>query len=239
MKYKGDTALNIQGFQKTTLLDYPGHVAATVFFGGCNFRCPFCHNGDLVLNPNSPAAFSPEEVLAYLEKRKKILDGVCITGGEPTLQKDLASFLTCIKELGLHVKLDTNGYRPEVLKELCRQGLVDYVAMDIKGSPDNYAVICGLKQMDFPRIQASAAFLLEGTVDYEFRTTVTRELHKKEDFIAIGSWIAGAKAYFLQGYQDSPQVIRPEFTAYTLAELTEFQKLLQETIPHVEIRGVE
>lgn len=231
--------MNIQGFQKTTLLDYPGHVAATVFFGGCNFRCPFCHNGDLVLSPNTPAAFSPEEVLAHLEKRKKILDGVCITGGEPTLQKDLASFLEHIKQLGLAVKLDTNGYRPTVLKEVCKQGLVDYVAMDIKGSPEKYAAICGLNQMDFSRIEASVSFLMEGTVDYEFRTTVTRELHKKEDFSSIGSWIAGAKAYYLQGYQDSPQVICPEFTAYTPEELAEFQKLLQTYIPRVEIRGVE
>lgn len=231
--------MNIQGFQKTTLLDYPGHVAATVFFGGCNFRCPFCHNGDLVLSPNTPAAFSPEEVLAHLEKRKKILDGVCVTGGEPTLQKDLASFLERIKQLGLAVKLDTNGYRPDILKDLCRQGLVDYVAMDIKGSPEKYAQICGLTQMDFSRIKDSVSFLMEGTVDYEFRTTITRELHKKEDFASIGAWIAGAKAYYLQGYQASPQVICPEFTAYTLEELKEFQKLLQESIPHVAIRGVE
>lgn len=230
--------MNIQGFQKTTLLDYPGHVAATIFFGGCNFCCPFCHNGDLVLSPDSPASFSPEKVLVYLEKRKKILDGVCITGGEPTLQKDLASFLYCIKHLGLAVKLDTNGYRPEVLKELCRQGLVDYVAMDIKGSPEKYAAVCGLKQMDFSRIEASVSFLLEGSVDYEFRTTVTRELHKKEDFAAIGSWIAGAKAYYLQGYQDSPQVISPGFTAYTAEELAEIRHLLLEYIPRVEIRGV-
>lgn len=231
--------MNIQGFQKTTLLDYPGHVAATVFFGGCNFCCPFCHNGDLVLSPNQSAAFTLEEILAYLEKRKKILDGVCITGGEPTLQKDLVPFLERIHGLGLAVKLDTNGYRPDILKDLCRQGLVDYVAMDIKGAPDQYASICGLNQMDFSRIEASVSFLLEGTVDYEFRTTVTREFHKKEDFIAIGSWIAGAKAYYLQGYQDSPQVIRPGFTAYSAAELTEFKNLLLKYIPRVEIRGVE
>ena len=231
--------MNIQGFQKTTLLDYPGHVAATIFFGGCNFCCPFCHNGDLVLSSNRPAAFSPEEILAYLEKRKKILDGICITGGEPTLEKDLVPFLINIKELGLSVKLDTNGYRPDVLKDLCRQGLIDYVAMDIKGAPKRYATICGREQMDFSRIESSISFLREGTVDYEFRTTVTKELHPKEDFPAIGTLITGAKAYFLQGYQNSPQVIRPEFTAFSPEELKEIRQFLQNYIPHVEIRGVE
>jgi len=235
----GREILNIQGFQKTTLLDYPKHVAATVFFGGCNFRCPFCHNGDLVLSPNTTAAFSPDEIFSYLDKRKNILDGVCITGGEPTLQKDLSSFLSRIKQLGLSVKLDTNGYQPGVLKDLCGQGLVDYVAMDIKGSPEKYATICGLSQMDFSRIQESVSFLLSESVAYEFRTTVTKEFHTREDFISISNFIAGAKAYYLQGYQESPQVISPGFHAYTLEELREFQNLLQITIPLVEIRGVE
>lgn len=235
----GCDTLNIQGFQKTTLLDYPKHVAATVFLGGCNFRCPFCHNGDLVLSPNTTAAFSPDEILTYLKKRKNILDGVCITGGEPTLQKDLASFLDAIKQLGLSVKLDTNGYHPEILKSLCYQGLIDYVAMDIKGAPEKYKNICGLSQMDFSRIQESVSFLLSGNVDYEFRTTVMKEFHTEEDFIAIGNFIANAKAYFLQSYQDSPQVISPGFHPYTLEELTHFQGILKETIPNVEIRGVD
>lgn len=231
--------MNIQGFQKTTLLDFPGRVAATVFFSGCNFRCPFCHNGDLVLSPDAKPAFSPDEVLSYLKKRSRILDGVCVTGGEPTLQTDLAPFLAQIKDLGLAVKLDTNGYRPEVLKTLCREGLVDYVAMDIKGAPDQYARICGLSQLDFSRIEASVCFLKEGSVDYEFRTTVVRELHEEKDFAAIGTWIAGAKAYYLQGYQDSARVISPGFTAYSLTELLAFRELLEARIPHVEIRGVE
>lgn len=231
--------MNIQGLQKTTLLDFPGRVAATVFLGGCNFRCPFCHNGDLVLSPATEPAFSRDEVLSYLKKRSRILDGVCVTGGEPTLQPDLASFLAQIKALGLAVKLDTNGYRPEVLKALCRESLVDYVAMDIKGAPRQYARICGLPQLDLARIEASVDFLKEGTVDYEFRTTVVRELHTAEDFVAIGAWIAGAKAYYLQGYQDSAQVISPGFTAYSLSELQAFRKLLETRIPHVEIRGVE
>lgn len=192
-----------------------------------------------MLSPGSDPAFSPEEILAYLEKRKKILDGVCITGGEPTLQKELATFLGRIRQLGLSVKLDTNGYRPDILKELCQEGLVDYVAMDIKGSPEKYASICGLSDMDFSRIEASVDFLKNSGLDYEFRTTITRELHREADFHAIGSWLTGAKAYYLQGYQESPQVISPVFTAYTLEELQVFQKLLQAYIPHVEIRGVE
>ena len=231
--------MNIQGFQKTTLLDFPGHVAATVFFGGCNFRCPFCHNGDLVLSPDREPSFSQEEILSYLKKRSRILDGVCVTGGEPTLQADLASFLTQIKALGLAVKLDTNGYRPERLAALCEEGLVDYVALDIKGAPYQYARICGLPQLDLSRIEASVDFLKKGTVDYEFRTTVVRELHKEEDFAAIGAWLAGASAYYLQGYQDSAQVISPGFTAYSLPELQSFQKLLRSWLPCVEIRGVE
>lgn len=231
--------MNIQGFQKTTLLDYPRHVAATVFFAGCNFRCPFCHNGDLVISPSQTSAFSPEEILAYLEKRKKILDGVCITGGEPTLQKELPHFLEKIKKLGLAVKLDTNGYRPEILKDLCSAGLVDYVAMDIKGAPEQYASVCGLSQIDFSQIEASVDFLISSSLEYEFRTTVMREFHNSDAFQSIGQWLHGAKSYYLQGYQDSPQVISPGFTAYSIEELETFR---QQLIPHfslVEIRGVE
>lgn len=231
--------MNIQGFQKTTLLDYPKHVAATIFLGGCNFRCPFCHNGDLVLSCDTQSSFSPEEILAYLEKRKKILDGVCITGGEPTLQPELAAFLEKIKALGLSVKLDTNGYRPEVLQELCQADLVDYVAMDIKGVPEKYTTICGLQEMDFSKIEKSVDFLRNGGIDYEFRTTVTKEFHQRADFEKIGAWLSGAKAYYLQGYQDSPQVISRTFHAYTLEELAEFQLLLKNHISTVEIRGVD
>lgn len=231
--------MNIQGFQKTTLLDYPKHVAATIFFGGCNFRCPFCHNGDLVLSPDREPGFPSEEILACLDRRKKILDGVCITGGEPTLQPELAFFLGRIKDLGLSVKLDTNGYRPDVLRDLLQSGLVDYVAMDIKGAPDKYAAICDLSHMDFSRIEASVDFLMTGAVEYEFRTTVVRELHEEKDFLEIGRWLSGARAYFLQGYQDSPHVISSGFTAYTIEELQKFLKLLKIDIPSAEIRGVE
>lgn len=231
--------MNIQGFQKTTLLDFPGHVAATVFFGGCNFRCPFCHNGNLVLNPGTDPAFSSQEILAFLQKRQGILEGVCITGGEPTLQPGLSDFLRAIKDLGLRVKLDTNGYRPKVLQSLLEQELLDYVAMDIKGAPEDYSAICGLDSMELDRIQASVQLLKDSSIPYEFRTTVVRELHNASSFEAIGQWIGNACAYFLQGYRDSDQVISPGFSAYTLEELKVFQTLLSSWIDHVEIRGVE
>lgn len=231
--------MNIQGFQKTTLLDYPRHVAATIFLGGCNFRCPFCHNGDLVSVGNNTTRFSTEEILTYLKKRKNLLDGVCITGGEPTLQHELASFLEKIKDLGLSIKLDTNGYRPQILKELCSADLIDYVAMDIKGTPQKYAKICGLQEIDLAKIEESIDFLRNGTIEYEFRTTVTREFHQESDFQEIGRWLSGAKIYYLQGYQDSPQVISRTFTAYTFEELTQFQLLLKNYISTIEIRGVD
>lgn len=231
--------MNIQGFQKTTLLDYPQHVAATVFFGGCNFRCPFCHNGDLVLQAGQSPAFSVDEILTHLKKRKGILDGVCISGGEPTLQSDLSRFLDQIKNLGFLVKLDTNGYRPDVLKDLCRQGLVDYVAMDIKGAPSNYGSISGISNFNIAYIQESIDFLMAKGSGFEFRTTVVKELHSKKDFEFIGAWIAKAPAYYLQGFQDSNHVIYSGFSSYTRNELEEFQKILKKYIPLVEIRGIE
>lgn len=199
--------MQIHGFQKTTLLDFPGHIASTVFTGGCNFCCPYCHNGNLVLRPGEMPVISQDEILAHLEKRRTILDGVCITGGEPTLQPDLEEFIRKIKALELKVKLDTNGYRPEILMDLCKQGLIDYVAMDIKGTPEQYEEITGVKPWDFNKIQASIYFLMSGEVPYEFRTTVVREFHSLEDLLEISGWISGARAYYLQNYQDSEQVI--------------------------------
>ena len=152
--------MKIHGLNKTTLLDYPEHVAATVFTGGCNFRCPFCHNGGLVLEPHKQPLILEEDVLSFLKKRKGVLSGVCITGGEPTLQKDLAEFIRKIKELGYLVKLDTNGYRPEMLEELFTEGLLDYVAMDIKTSLENYAVVSGVKNIDTDVIKESADILI-------------------------------------------------------------------------------
>ena len=178
--------MNIYGFQTLTLLDYPGVVACTVFLGHCNFRCPFCQNGNLVLHPEREPLIDEETVFSHLEKRKGLLDGVCITGGEPTLESELPDFLGKVREMGYRIKLDTNGYRPEVLKSLAEAGLVDYVAMDIKNSPDRYGETAGLADLDVLRIQESVEFLMRGAVDYEFRTTVARELLGRAEFERIG-----------------------------------------------------
>jgi len=229
--------MKILGFQKLTLLDYPGKVACTIFIGGCNFRCPFCHNADLVLNPNKQEVIAREAILATLRKRQGILDGVCITGGEPTLAPQLKPFLKEIKALGYPIKLDTNGYQPEVLSELVNERLIDYVAMDIKNSPLKYAKTSGVSNIDMSKIQTTIDFLKRNYIDYEFRTTLTRELQSREDIHAIGELISGCKRYFLQAYQESQQVIKPIFTSYTKEELQQFQDELREYIEIVEIRG--
>ena len=231
--------MQIHGLNKTTLLDYPEHVAATVFTGGCNFCCPFCHNGDLVLHAKEYPTISEEEVLTFLQKRKNILSGVCITGGEPTLQPDLPEFIGKMKDMGYLVKLDTNGYRPEVLRKLLEANLLDYVAMDIKNSKEKYDTTVGKGNLDIKRIEDSVSILLEGRISYEFRTTVVRELHTSEDFEAIGSWIQGTGAYFLQSYRDNENVIQKGFSAYSKEELESFVNLLKKYVTRVELRGME
>ena len=231
--------MQIFGFNKTTLLDFPEHVACTVFTGGCNFRCPFCQNGDLVLHGGSLPVLDEEEVFRVLRKRKGILTGVCVTGGEPTLQRDLDVFLSRVKELGYLVKLDSNGYRPEVLQSLCERGLVDYFAMDIKSSRENYARTAGVKELDMGLIRESVDFIRSCGLDYEFRTTVVRELHSSGDFLSIGEWLKGCKAYFLQSYVESEGVICKEFSSYSKEELEEFVMLLKPYIDNVSLRGVD
>ncbi len=230
--------IKIHGFNKLTLLDYPEKMAATIFLGHCNFRCPFCQNGGLVLNPDREPVIPMEDVLNVLKKRQGILDGVCITGGEPTLHPELPDFIVEIKRLGYAVKLDTNGSRPQVIKYLVEKKLIDYVAMDVKNAPSRYGETVGVSHFDISSIEESVKFLMSGVVDYEFRTTVTRELHTEEEFKQIGEWIAGCKRYFLQGYQESGQVIRPVFSSYTRDDLERFREVLLETIPYVGIRGV-
>ena len=202
--------MRIDGLQKMTLLDFPGHVACTVFTAGCNFRCPFCHNALLVTEIEETTPFSPEGVLEFLEKRKGLLDGVAVTGGEPLLQPGLAEWLEQVKALGFAVKLDTNGSSPDKLKDLVSRSLVDYVAMDIKNSPAKYPVTAGIDPGLLPAIRESVDFLLSGAVDYEFRTTVTAEFHEVSDFPEIGAWIRGAKRYFLQPFVDSGDLISKE-----------------------------
>ena len=234
--------MQIVGIQKMTLLDYPGRVACTVFLGGCNFRCPFCHNSEL-LDGTAEPVMSVQELLAFLEKRKGLLDGVCITGGEPTLHKDLPELLSAIKALGFAVKLDTNGYRPEILQELVGQGLVDYVAMDIKNSPDRYAETAGLPNLDISRIEKSMAYLLSGAVDYEFRTTVAEPLHDRQAMEEISRWIQKispenkVRRFFIQPFADRDTVIFAGLRAPKKPELVAFQGILSAYAEEVAIRG--
>lgn len=230
--------MKICGLQKTTLLDFPGHVAATIFTGGCNFRCPFCHNSDLLEN-NAPAACSEEEVLAFLAKRHGILEGIAITGGEPTLQPDLRDFILKTRELGYRVKLDTNGYRPDILRGLCEDGLVDYVAMDIKTSKERYSVVAGIPSVDIKKIEESVSFLKGGTVPYEFRTTVVRELHNADDFREIGLWLEGSSQYFLQNFVDSENVLSPVYSSCEKEELLAFLEIVKPYVKHADLRGVD
>ena len=234
--WKGWDIMKICGLQKTTLLDFPGHVAATIFTGGCNFR--FCHNSDL-LGSDAPAAFTDEEVLDFLKKRRGILEGAAITGGEPTLQPDLEDFIQKVRALGYQIKLDTNGYRPEVLKRLCEKGLVDYVAMDIKACEERYPAVAGVSSLQMENIRESIEFLKSGAVPYEFRTTVVRELHSAEDFQKIGPWIAGAPLYFLQNFSDSGSVLNPIYTSCTVPELTSYLEIVKPFVGHAELRGID
>ena len=227
------------GLNKTTLLDYPGKVAATVFLAGCNFRCPFCQNSSLVLHAGQQPELSQEEVLRFLKKRKGILDGVCITGGEPTLQNDLPDFLDQIKQLGYEIKLDTNGSSPQFLKDAVQAHLVDKIAMDIKSSKASYSLVCQTAHLDLDAICESVRFLMDCPIEYEFRTTVVRELHTEADFYSIRQWLSGAKAYYLQAYRDSEDVIHPGFSSYTRRELEHFRGILLSTISLVEIRGID
>lgn len=231
--------MKIYGLNKTTLLDYPGRVAATIFLGGCNFRCPFCQNSSLILDPGSQPEIPEEEVLSFLKKRKRILEGVCVTGGEPTLSPELPAFLKKIRTLGYPIKLDTNGTRPKLLKSLAEQELIQMTAVDIKACPDNYPSLCGMLHPDLNAVKETVEFLKNGTLDYEFRTTVVRELHSEKDFIEIGQWLSGAKAYYLQAYRDSGEVLQPGFSSYTREELMYFREILKRTIPLVEIRGID
>ena len=245
--------MQIYGFHKTTLLDYPEHIAATVFTGGCNFRCPFCHNGELVLDPGAQPSITEEEVLSYLKKRREILQGVCVTGGEPTLQKDLKDFLGKIKELGYLMKLDTNGYRPGVLWDLLQNRLVDYVAMDLKASRKNYATAAGLKTMDLSRIEESIGILKSSGIPYEFRTTVVKGIHRVEEFENIGRWIAGCPVYYLQNYEENENCLyriqqtaenagngnRDRFEAFSREELEQMAELAGKHVGKIALRGVE
>jgi len=229
----------LKGLQKLTLLDFPGKMAATVFTGGCNLRCPFCHNASLVLGERvrEGAVIEESEFFAFLEKRKRMLEGICVSGGEPTLMPDLLPFLSRIKALGYLVKLDTNGTSPHVIKDGVKAGLIDYVAMDIKSSRAGYARAVGIDGFDISKIEESAELLMSGIVDFEFRTTLVRELHSKEDIIGIGEWLRGNERYFLQTFKDSGDLISDGFSGYDEKETEYLLKVLLPYLPNAKIRG--
>ena len=284
-------SMKLSGIQKLTLLDFPGRTAATVFTPGCNFRCPFCHNADLVLGersvttcapgsgngvateptsvpasekdekPPMPAsekaevplagagpdaaglfpAYELEDFFSFLDKRKGLLDGVCVTGGEPLLQPGLADFCAHVRERGFAVKLDTNGSFPDRLRALVSQGLVDYVAMDVKSAPERYEETVGVDGLDLARVRESVSFLLEGSVPYEFRTTVVRELHAESDLRSLAEWIAGAEAWFLQSFIDEESVLggTGRFHAWEPDELRHILPELQRIVPTAALRGID
>lgn len=231
--------MKIQGLQKLTLLDYPEKVACTIFTAGCNFRCPFCHNASLVTHVDGENDIPEEEVWRFLKKRQGVLDGVCVTGGEPLLQPDVEEFIQKIKELGFLVKLDTNGSNFETMRRLVEAKAVDYVAMDIKNSPDKYGETAGIQDYGLNNILQSVDYLMSGKVPYEFRTTVVREFHKREDFAAIGRWLRGADKYYLQGFVDSGDLVQPGLHGYTKDIMEQALEIIKVNIPNAKLRGVE
>lgn len=230
--------MRIAGLQKLTLLDFPEKTACTVFTAGCNLRCPFCHNAVLVLRAGETKELPQAEFFDFLNRRKGILDGVCITGGEPLLQTDIADFLKKIKEQGFAVKLDTNGCYPERLQELLTAELLDYVAMDIKNSPAKYPFTTGVEGLDVTAVKRSVSLLMNGTVPFEFRTTVVKGHHTPADMEEIGAWLKGAPRYFLQAYADSGDILVPGQEGLSKEEMEELLKTVQKYLPHAALRGI-
>lgn len=225
----------IKGLQKLTLLDFPEKIACIIFTEGCNFKCPFCHNASLVVGGDD--SFIPEdEFFDYLNKRKGMIEGVVVSGGEPTFQYGLEVFLKKIKNMGFVTKLDTNGYRPDILKRLVNANLLDYVAMDIKNSKEKYPLTCGKEALDISLVNESVNFLLTDIVDYEFRTTVVKQLHEQQDFEKIGKWIKGAKRYYLQSFKDSGDVICEGFGNYDEKEMENLLNLIKPYVPTAKTR---
>ena len=230
--------MKIHGLQKMTLLDYPGHVACTVFLGGCDFRCPFCHNYELAVG-KAPSVMEEEEFFSFLASRKGLLDGVALTRGEPCMRPELPSFMRKIREMGYAVKLDTNGAHPKLLRKILAEGLADYIAMDVKNSPSKYAVTCGMREMDLAPVRESVDLLLSSGIPYEFRTTVVAELHDANDFHEIGRWIRGAGQYFLQPFTDREQVPFDGLHAPDNEQLSVFKQIAEQYVNFVKIRGTD
>lgn len=231
--------MKIHGFQKLTLLDFPEHVAATVFTAGCNLRCPFCHNALLVTDIQAGDAIDEEEVLSYLAKRKGLLDGVAITGGEPMLQPDLMDFIRKLRALGYAVKLDTNGCYPDKLRAILSEKLVDYVAMDVKNSPAKYAETVGIPAFDLSPVRESVQLIMSSGIDYEFRTTVVGEFHTAEDIVEIAEWLRGARHYYLQNFVDSGGLIGENLHPAKREDLFAMRDAAAEIIPSTALRGVD
>ena len=230
--------MKFYGLQKLTLLDYPGKTACTLFTGGCNFRCPFCHNALLVTDLDGAETCSEEEIIDFLSKRKGLLDGVCITGGEPLINGDIADFIKKVKDMGYKVKLDTNGTFPERLSELIKNRLVDYVAMDIKNSREKYAETAGVINIKLSDIEKSIDLLKTSDIDYEFRTTVVKELHTEEDIRNIAEWISGAKGYFLQNFEDSGNLLGENMSAVSKDMLERMKTAAKAFVENTQTRGV-
>lgn len=230
--------MKFHGFQKMTLLDFPGKVACTVFTGGCNFRCPFCHNALLVTQLREAEEYDEEEILSFLQKRKGLLDGVAVTGGEPLMSEDIIDFIRKVKAEGFAVKLDTNGSYPERLRYIINEGLVDYVAMDIKNSKTLYGKTAGFENLDISRIEESVSFLMEGKVDYEFRTTVVDGLHTVESITEAADWIKGARRYFIQNFIDSGNLICEGMSGIDLDTMNRMCEAAKIYVPETSIRGI-
>ena len=228
--------MDVNGLQKLTLLDYPGKCACTVFLAGCNLRCPFCHNAALVIG-QAPTAMTEEEFLAFLKKRRGLLDGVCITGGEPTLRKDLPEFIRKIRELGYLVKLDTNGSNPKMLRQLIDDKLIDYAAMDIKNCPDRYSATCGGISI-LPAVEESLSILRENKVEYELRTTCCKPFHDKAALEAMGKWLSGTENYYLQNFVDSGDLVGTGVSGFTKEEMEALRDAVLPHIPSTRIRGI-
>lgn len=233
------TDIKIAGLQKLTLLDFPEKVACTLFTYGCNFRCPFCHNASLVTHSMPQGYYSAQDIIDFLKSRRGIIEGVCISGGEPTLMPWLSDFISSLRSLGVAVKLDTNGSNPHVLHELISNGMLDYVAMDIKNCKDKYALTCGFDDgFDISVIEQSAEMLMEGNVDFEFRTTVVNPLHTEQDIIKIGQWLKGNEKFFLQKFVDSGDLIGGGLSAYSDSQMNIFIDALRALVPNAQLRGI-
>jgi pyruvate formate lyase activating enzyme len=227
----------IEGMQKLTLLDFPGNVACTLFAHGCNLRCPFCHNAGLVVR-KPENRIDENELTEFFNRRKGILDGICLTGGEPLAQKDAIEFLRFLRGFGYKIKLDTNGFYPDVLKQAIDEGLVDYIAMDIKSSRIGYAKAVGVEGIDISPAIESVRIIMESGIDYEFRTTAVKGLHLVSDFEDIGEWIAGAKQYFVQQFIDSGDLISDGYEAFTPEETAKLLAAVRKFVPNAQARGI-